>query len=78
VIAADHDRLIKLLGMFGSEHAGERDAAARAIERPRRRTGMTWADLLRPAPARPRIIVPPWPAMAPILMRGEFLEMTPS
>jgi hypothetical protein len=56
--------------VFGSDHAGERDAAARAIERVRLRTGMTWSEILNPAPARPRIITP-WPAMAPILARGE-------
>ena len=50
---ADHDRLVKLLGVLGSEFAGERDAAARAIERLRHRTGMTGAELLRPAAARP-------------------------
>ncbi len=41
--------LIKLLGMLGPDHAGERDAAALAIVRLRRRTGVTWAELLRPA-----------------------------
>jgi hypothetical protein len=68
---ADHSRLVKLLGVLGSEHAGERDAAALAIERLRRSTGLTWAELLRPARARPRIIIPPWPVKVPILARGQ-------
>jgi hypothetical protein len=36
---ADRDRLAKLLGMLGSEHADERDNGALAIERPRRELG---------------------------------------
>jgi hypothetical protein len=32
---------------------------------------LTWADLLRPAPARPRIIITPWAVNVPILARGE-------
>jgi hypothetical protein len=57
----DIDRLTKLLGVLGSEHAGERDAAALAIERLRRSTGLTWADLLRPARTRRTIAVPSAP-----------------
>ncbi len=41
----DRDRLVKLLGMLGSEHAGERDAAALAIERLRRDRGLSWARI---------------------------------
>jgi hypothetical protein len=44
------DPLAKLLGVLGSEHARERDAAARAIERLRRRTGLTMGG---PAAASP-------------------------
>jgi hypothetical protein len=69
--AADCDRLIKILGILGSEFPGERDAAALAIERLRRSTGLTWADLLRPVRMRPAIIIPPWPVKVPILARGE-------
>jgi hypothetical protein len=36
LMKADRERLAKLLGMLGSEHAGERDNAALAIERLRR------------------------------------------
>jgi hypothetical protein len=38
------NRFVKLLGVCGSEHAG----ATLAIERLRRCTGLTWAELLRP------------------------------
>lgn len=40
-------RLIKLLGMLGSEHDGEVVAAARAIEK--LRAGVAWNDLIAPA-----------------------------
>jgi hypothetical protein len=38
----DRERLAKLLGMLGSQHAGERDNAALAIERLRRELGLSW------------------------------------
>ena len=41
----DRIRLVKLLGMLGSDHTGERDAAAFAIERLRRERGMSWAEI---------------------------------
>jgi hypothetical protein len=68
----DRKRLAKLLGMLGSDHAGERDNAALAIERMRRELGLSWAELLR-AP-RLGFTVPPWPATGPILARGEVAE----
>lgn len=46
-----HDRFVKLVEGLGSECVGERDAAARTIERLRRRTGETWGKLLRPGRA---------------------------
>lgn len=69
---ADRDRLVKLLGMLGSDHAGERDNAALAIERLRRELGLSSEDILR----APRLCftVPPWPATGPILARGEGAE----
>jgi hypothetical protein len=45
------DILIKALGMLGSEHAGERDNAARVVEKQRARLGMTWEELIVPAEA---------------------------
>jgi hypothetical protein len=38
--------LIKALGMLGSEHAGERDNAARMVETQRKKLGMEWEDLI--------------------------------
>jgi len=41
------DRLVKILGMLGSQHDGERAAAARkADEIVRTELGMTWTDVL--------------------------------
>jgi hypothetical protein len=45
---ADRVRLAKLLGMIGSDHAGERDAAALAAYRLVRSLGMTWSAVLNP------------------------------
>jgi hypothetical protein len=43
--AADH--LGKLCGMFGSEHDGERAAAARLADRHVKRLGLEWRDVIR-------------------------------
>ncbi len=40
-------RLVRVLGMMGSEHDGEALAAARAAERTRREKGLTWADIVK-------------------------------
>jgi hypothetical protein len=44
--AAERKRLVSLLGMLGSSHAGERDNAALLAEEFRRQHGATWADLV--------------------------------
>jgi hypothetical protein len=36
-----------MLGMLGSDHAGERDAAARAVEAERKRLGLSWEEILK-------------------------------
>ena len=41
--------LIKYLGMLGSEHAGERAAAALFVEKQRNKLGMTWDEIIIPA-----------------------------
>jgi hypothetical protein len=41
-------RLVKLLGMLGSDHAGERAAAALKANELIRGHGLTWADVVRP------------------------------
>jgi hypothetical protein len=39
-------KLIKVLGMLGSEHAAERDKAARAATQILKDAGLTWYDVL--------------------------------
>jgi hypothetical protein len=48
----DLDKLIKIAGMFGSAHAGERAAAAALATKILADAGMTWRELLdgRPLP----------------------------
>ena len=43
-------RLERILGMLGSEHAGERAAAGLHAEAFRKKHGLTWAELLNMAP----------------------------
>ncbi|MGF6229785.1 hypothetical protein QFZ27_003740 [Inquilinus ginsengisoli] len=45
----DLTRLIRILGMLGSDHDGERAAAALAADRLVRGSGWNWSDLLAPA-----------------------------
>ena len=50
---ADRLRLCKLLGMLGSDHAGERDAAGLAAHQFIQKRGLTWKDaLIREPPKR--------------------------
>jgi hypothetical protein len=44
------ERLIKLLGMLGSSHDGERAAAGLKAHELLRRHGLTWSDVLLAAP----------------------------
>jgi hypothetical protein len=39
-------KLVKALGMLGSEYQGERDNAAQLIERLRRESGLIWGDII--------------------------------
>jgi hypothetical protein len=39
-------RLIKLCGMFSSDHAGERDTAARLADQLVRQNKLTWSDVI--------------------------------
>jgi hypothetical protein len=49
--ASDRVYLAKLLGLLGSDHAGERDNAARAAHRLVQQHGCTWFDVVTyPAP----------------------------
>jgi hypothetical protein len=45
------DRLVKLLGMLGSQHDGERANAAQFVEQQRAALGLTWDQLIIPAVA---------------------------
>jgi hypothetical protein len=45
------DRLVKLLGMLGSQHDGERANAAQLVEQHRAALGLTWDELIIPAVA---------------------------
>jgi hypothetical protein len=45
---AQREKLAKLLGMLGSNHSGERDAAGLAAHRLVFGAGMTWFDVLTP------------------------------
>ena len=43
--------VVKLCGLFSSSHDGERASAAAKADAIIREHGMTWADMIRPAPA---------------------------
>jgi hypothetical protein len=44
------EHLAKLLGLLGSDHAGERDNAGRAAHRLVQEHGLTWFDIVAPTP----------------------------
>ena len=50
---AERQRLARILGMVGSEHAGERAAAGLKAEEFRKKHGLTWAEMLAQPPLRP-------------------------
>jgi hypothetical protein len=49
----DRDRLTKLCGMFGSDHAGERANAAAAADKLIREAGLRWPDVIVPVLSGP-------------------------
>lgn len=65
-------RLAGILGMLGSEHAGERASAALHAEAFRKQHGLTWAELLASPPvevteAAPEPVwTPPRPPQRPV------------
>lgn len=63
----DRDRLAKLCGMFGSDHAGERANAAAAADKLIRDAGLRWPDVIFPA-------LPPPPRPTPIHSVAEAVE----
>lgn len=54
--ATERRRLERILGMLGSEHAGERAAAGLHAEAFRKKHGLTWAELLNMAPVGPEAV----------------------
>jgi hypothetical protein len=46
---ADRTKLAQMLGLLGSDHAGERDAAGLAAHRLMQRRGLSWFDVLTPS-----------------------------
>ena len=64
---ADRTKLARVLGMLGSPHQGERDAAALAADRLVRGRGLDWLDVLGGSPAEPPISQPGWtPSPSPV------------
>jgi hypothetical protein len=57
--AADRRKLAAILGMLGSEHAGERAAAGLQAEAFRKRHGLTWEAMLSLPPVTERPEPPP-------------------
>lgn len=52
---ATSDRLVKLLGMLGSDHAGEVANAGAAAHRLLQNAGLSWADIIvRPVESGPK------------------------
>lgn len=62
--AAERQRLARILGMLGSEHAGERASAGLQAEAFRKRHGLTWEEMLALPPVE-TIKVTPRPKPAP-------------
>lgn len=56
---SERRRLTAILGMLGSNSAGERDNAARMAEQFRRQHRLTWDELLGLPPAPPKATVEP-------------------
>jgi hypothetical protein len=52
----DRERLVKLLGLLGSDHNGEIAAAGRKADALIRDAGVTWADVIAPATVQRELI----------------------
>jgi hypothetical protein len=64
---ATADRLAKILGMLGSQHPGERAAAAAKASAIVRAAGLTWRDVVVASPSvapQPEDDTPDWRQMA--------------
>jgi hypothetical protein len=65
--APELKRLIKILGLLGSTHAGERAAASLKATELLRSINLTWADVINPKPHKP-----PLPYTAPSGLRTDL------
>jgi hypothetical protein len=52
----DRERLIKLLGLLGSDHNGEIASAGRMADALIRDAGVTWADVIGPDAAQRKVV----------------------
>ncbi len=55
---SDADKLAKLLGMLGSNQLGERASAAQKADEFVRGKGLTWFDVILPAPVAQEVAAP--------------------
>jgi hypothetical protein len=62
-------KLVRLLGMLGSDHAGDRANAARMADQLVRERGLSWSDVVK-EPPRPALGPPEWEAAAHEVMRS--------
>jgi hypothetical protein len=53
----DRDRLAHILALLGSDHPGEREAAAQAAHRMVTGLGLTWDEILAARPEPPKVVV---------------------
>jgi hypothetical protein len=53
--AAQLSRLVKICGVFGSDHGGERAAAAAMADKLVRDLGLTWPDVINLKPNQPML-----------------------
>jgi hypothetical protein len=58
--AADRSRLVKVLALLDSPREGERDAAALAAARLLKAAGVSWAQILAPAPVKREPLFSTW------------------
>ncbi len=72
-VLIDPHRLVKLCGMFGSDHDGEVSNAARMADKLVRGAGLTWADVIKISPAKPP---PDWRDLRAFCARHAYLLST--
>ena len=76
---AERQRLARILGMLGSDYAGERASAGLQAEAFRKRHGLTWEEMLSLPPetveAAPEPVWTPPPAQPPPVTEWEFIDV---